>query len=230
MQPPIEIIDRRNRHLYEDIFDDMWRMRHRVCLRYNWSVPFEQAGLDQDSFDTEDTIYLVALDEARRVVGCSRLNDTSRPHLIDTVFPQYCDVEPIPQRSSVWEFSRLFVDRDRTTLKGVVTTCYQLMTAVAEFVIANELEGVTWYTSMPNYAAALSAWRDTRPIGKPALHQPDKVVYVPAYSPIDEEGLGAIRAKAKLDGLASSYLDPDRGRLSGLEARTVFCPETARAA
>lgn len=221
MQTPIEIIDRYNRHLYEDVLADMWIMRHRVCRAYNWSVPHAIKGVDRDDFDTDDTIYIVALNDERQVIGCSRLNDTSRPHLIDTIFPDYCDEGAIPQRSSVWEFSRLFVDKGRTDLKNVVKTCFLLMTATAEFVLANDLEGVTWYTSATNYSAALQAWQKTRPIGKPTLHQPDRVMYVPAFSPIDEEGLKRIRQRARHQGLASSYLTPSGKRLSGLEVRLV---------
>ena len=228
MQTPIEIIDRHNRHLYEDVIADMWVMRHRVCHLYNWSVPHKVEGVDRDDFDTDDTIYIVALNDRREVVGCSRLNDTSRPHLIDTIFPTYCDVEPIPRRSSVWEFSRLFADKSRTDLKGVVKTCYLLMTATAEFVIANGLEGVTWYTSMTNYGAAVECWQRTRPIGKPALYADDRVIYVPAFSPIDKEGLTRIRKKARHEGVASSYLTPSGDRLSGLDVRLVPDPEAAR--
>ena len=221
MHTPIEIIDRHNRHLYEDVLADMWAMRYRVSRQYNWSVPYKIRGEDKDDFDTEETIYLVLLNGARKVVGCSRLNDTSRPHLIDTVFPQYCDEDAIPRRPTVWEFSRLFADKTRTDLKGVVKTCYLLMSATAEFVLANDLEGVTWYTSMPNYSAALACWQRTRPIGKPALHEPDKVIYVPAYSPIDEEGLHLIKKRARHDGLASSYLTADGRRLPGDVVRLV---------
>lgn len=221
MQTPIEIIDRHNRHLYEDVLADMWVMRHRVCHLYNWSVPHATQGVDRDDFDTDDTIYIVALNDQRQVVGCSRLNDTSRPHLIDSVFPSYCDIEPIPKRSSVWEFSRLFADRSRISLKDTVRTCFLLMTATAEFVLANDLEGVTWYTSTTNYGAAVQAWPRTRPIGRPTFYEADRVIYVPAFSPIDEEGLARIRKKARYEGLASSYLAPSGECLSGLEVRLV---------
>lgn len=197
MQRPVTIIDSQNRRLYKDTLEDMYRMRGRVARRFNWAVPWFADGVDRDDFDRDDTVYLLLLNDHGRVAGCSRLNITTRPHLIDTVFPEYCDSERLVRSPSVWEFSRMFVDRDMMDLKAVVRSCYLLMSGVAELCVAHGLSGVTWYTSMPNYQAALACWRQTVPMGRPALHRPDNVIYVPAYSPIDQIGLTRIKERAR---------------------------------
>ena len=232
MQPPIEIIDCNNRHYYSDVLNDLWEMRYRVAKRFNWSIPYIAEGLDKDAFDTDDTVYLVLLNDERRVIGCSRLNSTLRPHLLDTVFGEYCDIGEIPRSSQVWEFSRLFVDRDFMTLKDVVRNCYLLMSAVAELIVANGLEGVTWYTYMQNYQAALACWQSTYPIGRPTIHYPDKVIYIPAFSPIDEEGLARIKIRARHQGPVCRYKINEQDWLYGHDTNVLrrFIKETEDAA
>lgn len=205
MLAPVHVIDQRNRYLYAESIEDMWRMRHRVAERYNWSIPYLAEGLDRDAFDTPETVYLLLLTEDGRVYGCSRLNPTDQPHLLDTVFPGYCEAGAIPKSPRVWEFSRMFVDRDYVDLKEVVRSCYLLMSGVAELIHAHGLDGVTWYTSMPNYQAALACWRRTHPIGMPTVHRPDNVIYIPAYSPIDEEGVCLIKERARYEGPVCQY-------------------------
>jgi len=205
MIAPIEIVDPTNRHLYMDALRDMWRMRFRVAKRFNWTIPTPKEGVDRDEFDTNETIYLLLRDEENRVVGCSRLNPTMHPHMLDTVFHKNCDLASIPRTPHIWEFSRMFVDRQYMDLKSVVRNCYLLMSGVAELSVAHSLDGVSWYTSMPNYQAALACWRQTYPIGRPAVHKPDNVIYVPAFSPIDEDGLARIKERARFDGLVTRY-------------------------
>ncbi|MEO0399187.1 MAG: acyl-homoserine-lactone synthase [Pseudomonadota bacterium] len=217
MHPPIEIIDRQNICLYQDVLEDLWRMRCRVAKRFNWSIPYLAEGLDKDEFDRDDTIYLVILNDDRRVVGCSRLIPSIEPHLLDTVFGDYCDLKPIPRSKNIWEFSRMFVDRDYVNLVSVVKSCYLLMSGVAELSVAHGLDGVTWYTSMPNYQAALACWRQTFPIGRPALHKPDNVIYVPAFSPIDSDGLVRIKERARHEGPVTQYIHRDGVRSLGEE-------------
>lgn len=64
------------------------------------------AGEERDQFDRPDTVYVAARDNAGQVTGCARLLPTTRPYLLEEVFPQLLDGMPIPRSPDIWELSR----------------------------------------------------------------------------------------------------------------------------
>ena len=168
------------------------------------SIPFEHEDIDRDEFDTAHTIYFLKFNERREVVGCARLNPTIHDHMLDTVFAEYC-MEPAPKSPDIYEFSRLFVWKERTILKNVVGFSFELMAAVAEFSYANSIKKVSWYTSEQNYMAALGCWRGTRPLGMPQRHPKDDMLYIPAVSRMDIDAVGRMKLRAKITGPVSIY-------------------------
>jgi acyl homoserine lactone synthase len=82
------------------------RYRHRVFIeKLGWNLK-ARYGLELDQFDREDTLYVVALDEADAVVGTARLLPTTRPYLLGNVFPQLLGAQSPPCSPGVWELSR----------------------------------------------------------------------------------------------------------------------------
>ena len=88
-----EIITPANRHLYSDLLEEMFKMRYRVAVgELGWNIPGIKAGYDKDAFDTEETIYIIVPSDCRtKVLGCTRLNPTTGPHMLTEVFEHYCD-------------------------------------------------------------------------------------------------------------------------------------------
>jgi acyl homoserine lactone synthase len=64
-------------------------------------------GLEYDPFDRDDTVYVAATDDDGALVGTARLLPTTRPHLLNTVFPALLQGQPLPASPQVWELSRL---------------------------------------------------------------------------------------------------------------------------
>lgn len=90
---------------------DMHRLRTRVFKeRMNWDVNVDSNGLEVDQFDLPDTVYLLALDEDKRVIGNWRLLPTSGPTMIRDVWPQFLDTIEMPSDPDVWETSRFAVN------------------------------------------------------------------------------------------------------------------------
>lgn len=105
----IEIV-RANETGKEDLLRDMHRFRARVfCDMLKWQVLVNDEGLEVDQFDLPDAIYLLALDEDRRVIGTWRLLSTSGPTMIRDVWPHYLETLPMPASPDVWEVSRFAV-------------------------------------------------------------------------------------------------------------------------
>jgi acyl-homoserine lactone synthase len=142
----IHVVSAVNRHLYEDVIEQHFRLRHEIFVEErNWGALRKPDGRDIDDYDNEDTIYLLALDD-RRVVGGYRLYPTTKPTMMSEVFPHLAAVRGCPSDPLVWEWSRFFVARDRRD--GVLNL--QLMAAAQEFCLEQGIERLclvmeTWW-------------------------------------------------------------------------------------
>ncbi len=70
-----------------------------------WQLPVED-GREFDQFDRPDTHYIIARDALGLICGCARLLPTTRPYLLDEVFPGLMNGQPPPHDATVWELSR----------------------------------------------------------------------------------------------------------------------------
>lgn len=88
------------------MFFAMARFRHEVFVnQLGWPL-HSHAGMELDQFDRRDTVYVLACDAKRRIIGTSRLLPTHRPYLLGDVFPQLLGDTPAPCSPFVWEISR----------------------------------------------------------------------------------------------------------------------------
>ena len=153
----IHIISFANRHLYEDVLEEHFRLRHNIFVEERrWEALRKPDGREIDSFDNEDTIYLLAL-EGRRVVGGHRLYPTTKPSMMSEIFPHLAEVRGCP--------SRYFIIRDRRD--GNLNL--QLMAAVQEFCLAEGIAKIsaimeTWW--LPRFQ---DAGFKVAPLGLPGL-------------------------------------------------------------
>lgn len=94
---------------------DMHRLRKRVFKdRMGWPVHVTPGGLEVDDFDLPEAVYLLALDDERRVIGNWRMLAATGPTMIRDVWPQFLGSIDMPHDPHVWEASRFAVD----SLKG----------------------------------------------------------------------------------------------------------------
>jgi acyl-homoserine lactone synthase len=161
----IHAISAVNRHLYEDIIEQHFRLRHEIFVEERkWETLRKPDGREIDSYDNEDSVYLLALED-RRVIGGHRLYPTTKPSMMSEVFPHLAAVRGCPADPLVWEWSRYFVVRDRRD--GVLNL--QLMAAVQEFCLDQGIAQVsaimeTWW--LPRFHEAGFV---VTPLGLPAL-------------------------------------------------------------
>lgn len=193
----VEIITKENRHFYQELIDEMHHMRYDVAItQLGWKVPGIEPGYEKDQFDLDETVYLIETNDARtQVLGCTRLNPTTGPHLIADVFPDSCDLQGIPRDPAIWECSRFLIDRKRCETKERNTlTRQRLGIAMSEFCIANDITHITWLTYELFYNNIIGVY-DTEPLGLPRHYPDDDATYVPAISKVDHAGLARQRAK-----------------------------------
>ena len=161
----IHIISAANHHLYEDVLEEHFRIRHDIFVEERrWETLRKPDKREVDHFDNEDTIYLLAL-EGRRVIGGHRLYPTTKPSMMSEIFPHLAEVRGYPSDPLIWEWSRYFIVRDRRD--GNLNL--QLMAAVQEFCLAEGIAKIsaimeTWWLPRFQEAGFVVA-----PLGLPAL-------------------------------------------------------------
>lgn len=95
-----------------DTYRLMGEFRYDVFVdELRWNLPGvnHDARIEVDSFDTDETVYVVAVSGEDLVVGCARLLPTVAPHLLGNVFSRLLPVGTCPRSPDVWELSRLAV-------------------------------------------------------------------------------------------------------------------------
>jgi len=108
----VHVIRRDNRHLYSDVLDDYFRLRHQIyVVERKWSVLDRPDKREIDQFDTDETVYLLGL-EGRSIIAGMRLVPTTAPTLLSELFPKLSLDGPV-RRPDVYELSRIFVVRNR---------------------------------------------------------------------------------------------------------------------
>jgi acyl-homoserine lactone synthase len=108
----VHVIRRDNRHLYADILESYFRLRHQIyVVERKWMDLDRPDKREIDQFDTDDAVYLLGL-EGRSIVAGMRLVPTMAPTLLSDLFPQLSLKGPV-RRHDVYELSRIFVVPNR---------------------------------------------------------------------------------------------------------------------
>ena len=212
----IHAISAANRHLYEDVIEQHFCLRHEIFVEERkWETLRKPDGREIDSYDNEDTVYLLALED-RRVVGGHRLYPTTKPSMMSEVFPHLASVRGCPADPLVWEWSRYFVVRDRRD--GVLNL--QLMAAVQEFCLDQGIAQVsaimeTWW--LPRFHEAGFV---VTPLGLPALIEDSWTMA--ATIEVRQESLNIVRERIGM----KNVVHQDGPRLDCI-ARANLCGLTA---
>ncbi|PYF02173.1 acyl-homoserine lactone synthase [Rhodopseudomonas faecalis] len=104
----VHVVRRENRRLYAALLDDYFRIRHDIYVgERKWTELARPDGREIDQFDTDETVYLLALDHGAIVAGM-RMVPTQSPTLLSELFPQLALNGPV-HRSDIYELSRIFV-------------------------------------------------------------------------------------------------------------------------
>lgn len=128
-----------DRHRHPALIDEMFRMRASVFAdRLEWDVAVTD-GREIDRFDTEDPLYLLAVDqEAETLFGAVRLLPTTGPNMLRDVFPVLVP-GGAPESPLIWESSRFainpvaFSTSDRAQANHIVNrTTIELLCGIVE--------------------------------------------------------------------------------------------------
>lgn len=140
-----------DRHFVDHYSEPMYRLRAKVFQdRLRWDVKVEN-GLEQDQFDDNDSVYMVATDDDDQVCGGWRLRPTTRHYMLSDIFPQLLNGQPVPRHRQIWEISRFAVDTSdvaRTAGFSMGETARQLVRDTVQFAVANHINQYVLVTSV----------------------------------------------------------------------------------
>jgi acyl-homoserine lactone synthase len=201
----IHVIDRHNRHAFEAQLEDMYRVRHRIyAARRGWKAIRKPDGRDIDQFDTEDTIYFLGLDDSGVVTSGLRLNPTTKPHLINTLFPHAVTFGPIPVGDDIYEITRYFVVPDRLPRNVRRRRAGgELITAMLEYGLAIGLSHISLLCDAFFMTTMLEMRWKVRSLGLPTPY--DEGTCIAVLFPVSEEAIANTRETRNIEGPVYVY-------------------------
>lgn len=122
-------------HQHGEAWISHHRLRYKMFVeRQKWTIP-TYGQIEYDAFDTPAATYILTVDDQDRALGTMRLIPTTRPYMIESLWPHLVSTE-LPHCDSIWEASRFGCDRelDAASRRRVVA---ELILGCQEFGIAN---------------------------------------------------------------------------------------------
>lgn len=115
------------------IFDEMFAQRKRTFHdEKGWDVQVVDGKYEIDSYDRDETVYLIDFDDQGRQVGFIRLLSTIGDHMMRgpfrSMFPDIDFRSPL-----IWEATRFTVCDPRVQPNGVSTAACEILLAMCRF-------------------------------------------------------------------------------------------------
>ncbi|WP_066794213.1 acyl-homoserine-lactone synthase [Sphingomonas soli] len=144
----------------------MFEARKRVFVDLlGWDVPVLADRYEIDQFDDPHATYLVLSDAAGNHLGSARLLETTRPHILDTLFPELCE-GAIPRSAAIREITRFCLD-PRQNARQRRRTRDTLVHALAAHALETGLTGYTGVAETGWLQQILAFGWDCEPLGLP---------------------------------------------------------------
>ena len=144
----------------------MFEARKRVFVDLlRWDLPVIDGRYEIDQFDDDQAAYLIVPDGTGGHAGSARLLQTTRPHILDTLFPDLCAAAP-PRGPAILEITRFCLDRSLSARERLETRNL-LVSALVRHALENRIQAYTGVAEMGWLQQILSfGWR-CRPLGIP---------------------------------------------------------------
>lgn len=164
------IVDSTNRAHEHRALRTMFEARKRVFIDLlKWDLPALADRFELDHFDDEHALYLIVTDGEANHLASARLLPTTRPALLDSLFPGLVEGE-IPQGPSVLEITRFCLSpgigaRRRRAARDA------LLVGLVDFALANGIRTYTGVADLPWFRQVQRFGWVCRALGEPVLHR-----------------------------------------------------------
>jgi acyl homoserine lactone synthase len=147
----LQLIAPEHRQEFAEAFAEMHRLRYRVFKeRLDWDVHVEN-GLEIDSYDALDAVYLLQWAPDGKLQGCVRLLPTTGPNMLREVFSELLGGAPPPSDPRIWESSRFAIDLLASGTRsegGLASATYELFAGMIEFGLSRNLAEIVTVTDV----------------------------------------------------------------------------------
>jgi len=180
------------------IFEDLFRLRHEIYIvRRKWGALRHEGGLERDSYDNSDAVYLIGFSDDGQVNCGLRLLPTTVDHLFRDHF-QHLAPLGLPQGDNVYELTRFFVATTRVAARHRQRLIAILGAALFEYCLARGIETIICVTDAFLIPTMQSLHWRPRPLGLPSKYPEGTAVGVAIE--ISEETLDRLRATHRIEG------------------------------
>ena len=105
------IVDQSNRDAAHKALRSMFEARKQVFVDLlKWDLPVLAGRYEVDHFDDGEAVYLIVTDGAARHLASARLLKTTRPALLDSLYPDLV-AGPVPRGADILEITRFCLSR-----------------------------------------------------------------------------------------------------------------------
>ncbi len=208
----LHVVTAENRDRYAGQVEESFRIRHRIYVEERgWRDLDRPDKREIDQFDTDDAVYLLALDEQTgRVVGGSRLVPTVKPHLMSEVFPQLASMRQLPRSADIFEWTRYYVVPERREPHAISDVACTIMCGVQEYCLAKEISQLSIVTEPFWISRFLGLGWNPKPLGLPIRWQGMDVVGITVD--VSDQ---ALRQTRKVRNISTSVLVDESGDAPG---------------
>lgn len=139
----IQVVTWANRKQYRRVLERYFRIRYDIYVkRRQWRAVARPINIEMDAYDTEHSIYVMALSAAGKIVGGSRFVPTLQPHLLADVFPNLAPGGP-PRATDIFEWTRFFISPELRSRGGSSPVAGVVLCAVLEVARALEIRQIS---------------------------------------------------------------------------------------
>lgn len=203
----IYIVSTENRRRFHHLLTEMHRQRKAVFIdKLKWRLE-HTAGLEIDTYDSADAIYLIEAEtQSAGVQVSARLLPTTRPHLLSEVFSDLC-ADPLPRGSNVWEATRFCPAPETPNGAPRHAMLGRIVAGIMETALIFGIERVTYVADAGLAPLAKAAGWEVRALGPPRGKGRTKVQAFVAE--IDGAGLKRVRVMHAIDGPLIRFVPGD---------------------
>jgi acyl-homoserine lactone synthase len=176
----IRVITGRDAHFHPELFDRLYKARHRVFVtKMGWVNLTQPDGRERDQFDFDSALHFIGF-EGDRIASYTRLLPTTGPHLLRDVYPELLDGAEAPRRPDVYEWTRLFTDPTQATTR-LSKAGRELFVAIAEFCETEGLNSLIAQSDPMWIPRLLQLGWEARPLALPMEYEGQTVLALEAH-------------------------------------------------
>lgn len=165
----LHIVERDNREREHKVLRAMFEARKQVFVDLlKWNLPVLAGKFEVDQFDDGHAAYLIVTDVAGRHLASARLLKTTRPALLDSLYPDLVDGE-VPSGPGILEITRFCLSRGvgarlRRSARDM------LLVGLVDYALAKGIGRYTGVAEVAWFEQIQSFGWDCKALGMPRLH------------------------------------------------------------